>query len=251
MYYVKMLPYQVREAIEKNVPVILPLGVIEYHAEHLPLGTDSFVCMNAVERVEKRHPEVVVFPQFFYGCASYAVAAPEKNGSIQVDCKNLIPVAEDMFRSMLRVGFRNIHVFIAHQTEEFDQGMPTDLAFRTAGRHVIFDWLEGHAGEGWWGTEKYSNYYSGENNPFAWIQMHPFDVILPKGCTFKNDADHAGICETSEIMAMYPELVEKDRIDNSLWYARTGIDASAEYGEALLEGAARGIEANIGYKVED
>ncbi|MBQ7650668.1 MAG: creatininase family protein, partial [Victivallales bacterium] len=77
MFYVKMLPYQVREAIEKNVPVVLPLGVIEYHAEHLPLGTDSFVCMNAVERVEKRHPEIVVFPQFFYGAASYAVAAPE------------------------------------------------------------------------------------------------------------------------------------------------------------------------------
>ena len=251
MQYLKMLPYQVRKAIEDNVPVVLPVGVVEYHAEHLPLGVDSFVCMNAVERVEKRHPEIVVLPPFLYGCASYAVAAPEGNGSLQVDCLHLIPMAEDLFQSLLRVGFRNIHLFIAHQGEEFEQGMPTDLAFRTAARHTIFNWLEKHQGEGWWGTEKYSNYYSGENNPFAWIQMHPFDVILPKDCAFKNDADHAGICETSEIMAMYPELVEKDRIDNSLWYARTGIDASAEYGEALLEGAARGIEANIGYKVED
>ena len=42
MQYLKMLPYQIREAIDKNVPVVLPLGVVEYHAEHLPLGVDCF-----------------------------------------------------------------------------------------------------------------------------------------------------------------------------------------------------------------
>lgn len=251
MYYNKMLPYQVREAIDKNSPVVLPLGVIEYHAEHLPLGTDSFVCMKAIERAEARHPDMVVFPQFCYGCASYAVAAPERNGSIQVDCKHLIPVAEDIFNSMLRVGFRNIHVFIAHQIEEFEQGMPTDLAFRTAGRHVIFNWLEKNVGEGWWGTEQFSDYYGGDNNPFAWIQMHRFIVDPPKGCGFEFEGDHAGKCETSEIMASYPELVEMDRLDNSLWFARTAKDASPEYGEAMLEGAARGIEQSLGYEVMD
>ena len=60
MQYLKMLPYQVREAIEKNTPVVFPLGVVEYHAEHLPLGVDCFTCINAIERVEKRHPEIVV-----------------------------------------------------------------------------------------------------------------------------------------------------------------------------------------------
>ena len=65
-----MLPYQVREAIEKNYPVILPLGVIEYHAEHLPLGTDCFTCLEAINRVEKKHPEIVILPPFYYGAAS-------------------------------------------------------------------------------------------------------------------------------------------------------------------------------------
>ena len=56
MQYLKMLPYQVREAIEKNTPVVLPLGVIEYHAEHLPLGVDMFVAQNIIDRVEARRP---------------------------------------------------------------------------------------------------------------------------------------------------------------------------------------------------
>ena len=149
MQYLKMLPYQIREAIKNNVPVVLPLGVVEYHAEHLPLGVDCFTCINVIERVEARHPEIVVLPPFYYGAASLAVAAPENNGTVHVDAEKLIPVAKDIFHGLLRVGFRNIHCFIAHQTEEFRQGMPTDLAFRIAGRQTIFSWLEKESGEGY------------------------------------------------------------------------------------------------------
>ena len=113
---------------------------------------------------------MVVLPPFYYGAASWAVAKPERNGTVHVDALKLVPVAEEIFRGLLRVGFRNIHAFIAHQTEEFHQGMPTDLAFRLAARHVIFDWVEKESGEGWWGTEEFSNYYSDSNNPFNWIR---------------------------------------------------------------------------------
>lgn len=246
MEYLKMLPYQVREAIEKNVPVVLPLGTIEYHAEHLPLGVDSFCCIEAIRRVEERHPEMVILPPFYYGSASFAVAGPEGKGSIHADSAHLIPVAEDIFTSLLRVGFRNIHAFIAHQTEEFAQGMPTDLAFRFAGRHVIFNWLEKESGEGWWGTEKFSNYYSNSNNPFNWIRIHSCREHDTDGVQARlYPGDHAGKLETSETMAIYPEQVELDRIDDTIWFARAGKDASAEYGDAALEMASRDVEISL------
>lgn len=244
MQYLKMLPYQIREAIDKNVPVALPLGVVEYHAEHLPVGVDCFTVINIIERVERRHPELVVLPPFYYGAASLAVAAPERNGTIQVDAEKIVPVAEEIFRGLLRVGFRNIHCFIAHQTEEFYQGMPTDLAFRLAARHTVFEWLEKENGEGWWGTEGNSNYYSGSNNPFKWIQVHSHREH-PTEERKKYPGDHAGKLETSEIMHLYPELVELDRIDGSLWYARKGKEGSAEYGDAALELAADDVEKTL------
>jgi len=240
MQYLKMLPYQVREAIEKNTPVVLPLGVIEYHAEHLPLGVDMFVAQNIIDRVEARRPELVVLPPFYYGCASNAVAKAEGHGTLNVDSEKIIPIAEEIFSSLLKVGFRNIHAFVAHQTEEFYQGMPTDLAFRFAARHSIMEHLEKAAGEGWWGTEKYSAYYSGSNNPFAWIQVHPVRFKEETARRFKGD--HSGLLETSETLAMYPELVEMDRIDGSLWYARPAKDATAEYGEAALSASADDME---------
>ncbi len=242
MQYLKMLPYQIREAIDANTPAVLPLGVVEYHAEHLPLGVDCFTCIDAIERVEKRHPEIVVLPPFYYGAASLAVAKPERNGTIHVDAEKIVPVAEEIFHGLLRVGFRNIHGFIAHQTEEFHQGMPTDLAFRLAARHTVFNWLEKESGEGWWGTEKFSAYYSGSNNPFNWIRIHSISEARSLEDEKRFPGDHAGKLETSETMAIYPELVELDRIDGSLWYARAGKEASAEYGDAALENASRGIE---------
>ena len=240
MQYLNMLPYQIREAIEKNTPVVLPLGVIEYHAEHLPVGVDSFVAIETIRRVEERRPELVVLPPFYYGSASYAVAPPEGRGSIQVDSAHIIPVAEDIFRSLLRIGFRNIHCFIAHQTEEFVQGMPTDLAFKFAGRHTIFQFLEEVSGEGWWGREEMSDYYSGNNNPFAWIQVHPVRC-LPEVAELY-DGDHAGKLETSEMMAINGSVVEPDRNDGTIWFARPAVEASAAYGDAALTDTSRAAE---------
>lgn len=240
MQYLRMLPYQVRKAIADHVPVILPLGVIEYHAEHLPLGTDYFICQKAIDLLEERHPEVVVLPPFYYGAASLAVAAPELNGTVHVDAEKLVPVAEEIFSGLLRVGFRNIHAFIAHQTEEFFQGMPTDLAFRLAARHLIFTYVEKTVGEGWWGTDKFSDYYGNADNPFNWIRIHSLgnDPELRR----LYPGDHAGKLETSEMMSIDPETVELDRIDGRLWYARAGREGNAEYGAAALAGAADWME---------
>ena len=240
MKYMHMLPYQIREAIDKNVPAVLPLGVIEYHGEHLPTGVDALVAIDVVERVEKRHPEMVVLPPFYYGSASYAVASPERRGSIQVDSAHIIPVAEDIFRGLLRVGFRNIHCFIAHQTEEFGQGMPTDLAFRFAARHVIFDWLEKDPGEGWWGTEQFADYYSDDNNPFEWIGVHP--IRMDPAVQARFPGDHAGRLETSEAMVIVPDHVEPERRDDSLWFCREAKDADPAYGEEALNAAADCVE---------
>lgn len=43
MRYELMLPHQIRTAIDENWPVILPLGVLEYHGEHLAVGMDTLV----------------------------------------------------------------------------------------------------------------------------------------------------------------------------------------------------------------
>src|SRR3954469_21151668 len=186
-----MLPYQIRDAIDRNVPVVLPLGPLEYHGEHMAVGMDTLAVARSVERLE-REMGLVVLPTFYYGASSYAVEPPERNGSVQIESDHLIPVARDLFRGLLRIGFRNIHFFIHHQSENFVQGMPTDLAFKTAARQATFEFLEKTRGEGWWGSTAMSTYYEDHSrgaNPFNWIQGHP---LMDAEIIGRYAFDHAG-----------------------------------------------------------
>ena len=53
----------------------------------------------------------------------------------------------EYFATLLRIGFRNVHAFIHHQSENFGAGMPTDLAFKLAARQATFEFLDAAIGE--------------------------------------------------------------------------------------------------------
>ena len=53
MRYELMRPSQLREAIAKRTPIVLPLGVLEYHSEHLPVGMDTLAVERALWEYEK------------------------------------------------------------------------------------------------------------------------------------------------------------------------------------------------------
>jgi creatinine amidohydrolase/Fe(II)-dependent formamide hydrolase-like protein len=230
MRYELMLPHQIRAAIAANWPVVLPLGVLEYHGEHMALGMDTLAVVKMLELVEKEI-DIVILPPFYYGAASYAVEPPEGNGSVQVEGGVLAPLAEALFFSLLRVGFRNIHAIIHHQTENFAAGMPTDLAFKSAGRQATFRFIERESGEGWWGNEKMAAYYAEHaagNNPFNWVRVHP---LMTPEIVAEYPFDHAGQGETSLMMALCPEAVDMRRFEqNKGWYTASARDASPALG---------------------
>jgi len=230
MRYEMMLPHQVRTAIAESWPVVLPLGVLEYHGEHLALGMDTLAVTRILDLYEKEQP-IVILPPFYYGAASYAVEKPEGKGSVHVDAEKILPFAKEMFRGLLRIGFRNIHGFIHHQTENFAAGMPTDLAFKFAGRQAIFEFLERERGEGWWGNAAMADYYAEHANgsdPFNWIKIHP---LMTADIVAEYPFDHAGIGETSLMMALCPEGVDMARLDPDEWYSASAKQASQALGE--------------------
>jgi creatinine amidohydrolase/Fe(II)-dependent formamide hydrolase-like protein len=230
MRYEKMLPDQIRAAIDQRWPGVLPLGVLEYHGEHMAVGMDTLAVTGVLDLLEKEM-NLVILPPFYYGAASYAVEPPERTGTLHVDAEALLPFAKAMFHGLLRIGFRNIHVVIHHQTENFAVGMPTDLAFKFAARQAIFAFLEKERGEGWWGDTKMADYYAQQaagDDPFNWIKVHP--LMAPEamvGYPF----DHAGLGETALLMALFPEGVDLSKASDDKWYARSAKDATVALGE--------------------
>ena len=245
MHFELMLPYQIKEAITKNIPVVLPIGVMEYHGEHMAVGMDKLAVTKSLERLEKQM-EVIILPSFSYGAASYAVAKPEENGTLHIDASILAPLAEEIFAGLLRVGFRNIHGVVHHQTENFSSGMPTDLAFKIGARQAIFKFLERTNGEGWWGAENMSDYYAEHesgSDPFNWIKIHPLmDSEIIKNYIF----DHAGEGETSLLMALAPDGVEIDRVsENKTWYTKSVPNSSKNKGELVVSKIVKSLMKRI------
>jgi len=235
MRYELMFPDQIRDAIDKNTPVVMALGVIEYHGEHLSPGVDSVLVQRALELLEKEMP-LVILPPYYYGAGSWAVAGPERKGGMHFDSDVLNKYARQLFYNLLRIGFRNVYLFVHHQSENFSNGMPTDLAFKLAARQEIFSFVERERGEGWWGEDiKSANYYDEHvtgNDPFSWIHICPF---MSEDAQAVYPIDHAGEQETSLMMALCPEAVDMKRLDLSKWYAMGATKASLEYGNNAKE----------------
>jgi creatinine amidohydrolase len=241
MQFDRMRPGQIAEAVAAGLPVVLPIGVMEYHGQHLPAGVDLLIVTETLRRLGDR---IVTLPPFAYGAASHAVAGPGA-GTLHVDPAAFLPLAEALFAGLLATGFRAIHAVIHHQTENFAQGMPTDLTFRLAARNAIFRHLEASRGPGWWGRGEMADYYArhaaGED-PFTWIRMHP---LFPKGADFP--FDHAGLGETALMLALAPETVDLQRARaGGHWYTETAPQATADLGERGVAIALAHMRAVLG-----
>lgn len=99
-----MMTRDVQEAKEKNLPVIIPIGTIEWHGPHCALGCDTFVCTGLADKIAEQK-EVVVAPPVWYGVASYAVGGPE-NGTVHIDVDVYEQYIYNILKSMLYGGLK-------------------------------------------------------------------------------------------------------------------------------------------------
>jgi creatinine amidohydrolase len=159
--------------------VILPIGSLEEHGPHLPLGTDAFHALEVARRVGDLRP-VVVAPPVFYGmCRS----TREHPGTVSISGDTLRALLMDAGREFFRQGLRNL-MFIS-----------------------------GHAG----GTHISAMVEAGEcllaELPQAQVAVVNLLDLLREVLTEQPDLvktkgdSHAGEVETAIMMAAYPQLV--------------------------------------------
>lgn len=233
MYLNKCFPRELAEAKEKNTPVVIAGGTVEYHGPHCAFGCDTLVAEGLIEKLAERK-EIIIAPSVAYSPSSYAVG-DATTGTVHVKENAFEEYLYYVFKSFLYTGLRNIYVVIHHQ---FEQGslMPMTLSYMKAGKRATMEYLEETLGQGWWGSESYSDYYEnlgGGDDPFSWIKVIP--TMSPEVQT-ATGYDHAGKYETSILMALYPDAVKKERLgDIKHWFTASAADASAELGQKMVD----------------
>lgn len=95
---------------------ILPVGVVEEHGAHLPLGLDSFAAEvyaeAAAPHLEEAGYEVVIAPTISYGVARSAIDFP---GTLSLEPETLRSMIVDIGRSLSRHGLNRLVILNGHR----------------------------------------------------------------------------------------------------------------------------------------
>ena len=102
------------QAIGEDPIVVIPVGSIEQHGNHLPVGTDSFaadaVARRAAEGWEGKR-RLFLLPTVWSGLSPHHMGLP---GSITLRSETFIRVLEDITASLLHQGVRRILLLNGH-----------------------------------------------------------------------------------------------------------------------------------------
>lgn len=98
---------QLREVSRDGTVVLAPIAACEQHSRHLPTITDTVLVTGVAEGVERRLPEqVLLLPTQWLGASSHhlrfgATLSAEVDTHIEMLCDLLTPLLEDGYRRLL------------------------------------------------------------------------------------------------------------------------------------------------------
>jgi creatinine amidohydrolase len=215
---------EVRDAIKAGkTTVILPTGGTEQNGPHMVLGKHNFIIRHTADRIARGLGDTLVAPVVAY--------VPEGNieppsghmrypGAITLPNEHYMKLLEYAARSFKVNGFKDI-VFIG------------DSGGNQNGLKQVAELLN----KEWTGTgvrvHFVPDYYSASGESFrAWLAS--------QGEKQDDIGTHAGITDTSQLMAIDPKLIRKDKLADRGGFEGSGVSgnptrASVAYGRKGLE----------------
>ena len=100
------------DALDRSIPVILPVAAIEQHGLHLPLATDRMIVEYFCQQLNEAIPDqVLILPVMSVGCSEHHM---EFTGSLTLKHDTFQQQAEDILGSVVVHGFKNLIIYNSH-----------------------------------------------------------------------------------------------------------------------------------------
>jgi creatinine amidohydrolase len=127
------------EAGDRSVAFV-PVGAVEAHGEHAPLGTDHFIAGEIARRLAER-ANGLVFPRLPLGVLDVGYVFDHLAGSVGVRAETLIAVATDVGTQLARGGFRRVVFVNGHGPNAAPLTLATFNVHReTQAQAAVVDW---------------------------------------------------------------------------------------------------------------
>ena len=217
MLWTELRSDEFKDAVEKcNGVCVIPIGCVEAHGIHLPLGCDTMTVLEYCRRASELEP-VCVFPAIYFGEKSGAGDFP---GTIIFPTTLIWQILEQSCYEIARNGFKKIIIMNGH-------GGNADM-LKAFVRQMIQkkpDFLVYYA-------------YLGMSDPakiLAETEKHPYltdeDVATIDDYVKSGKFDgHGGFCETSALYDVCPELICLENMEKRDGRSRKLFSGFRQYG---------------------
>lgn len=205
---VEMTWQEIDKMAKEDALVILPLGVIEEHGYHLPLGTDIYLAVsqawNIKDEMEKAGEPCIIAPPYYWG--TMEVVTKNFPGSFTARPETIRLMLLDIWESLERSGFRRVLTTNAHGDRLHQRAIWDTLKeYNADSTHELnVRWLtfeDDASADGLNGKEDYI------------LAVPPYDFEkMVHGLEHMTDQFdiHAGAFETACMREAFPELTDMD-----------------------------------------
>lgn len=168
----ELRPAELAARIAAVPALVLPMGTIEWHSHHLPLGLDGLKAQALAEGVAERTGAVLA-PATWW--AAGGVPFPY---TLRLPADLIAPLLREVLIQYARMGFRTLLIMNGHF------GLENSVLVRRAAVHCM------------------------QATAATVLPVAEYEVLTDLG----NHGDHAGIWETSLLWAARPDLVHLDAV---------------------------------------
>lgn len=201
----------IKRAAEEGYVAAIPLGSLEVHGPHLPVGIDGIVAHRIALEVAKRE-KVVVLPPLFY---AYVPENRHFPGTVSLTAPTLLTLLREVCSELERMGFRKILIINGHG------GNVAPL------RVFLREWL-----------------WRGRSCVYAVTAPWSLAADVIERVRESRVTGHACEVETSIALYVVPELVRTDRIPRG--EAETGPSSVVEGAETPVDWVAYAVHGFVG-----
>jgi creatinine amidohydrolase len=110
----EMTPEEITEALKQVDTVVIPLGTVEQHGPHLPVGTDAIIPITVAKRLAEKI-KVLVAPPIYYG---NSLSMSDMKGVFTITPDSLANLLLDLCKSFAKQGFKKIVFLNGHGGNE-------------------------------------------------------------------------------------------------------------------------------------
>jgi creatinine amidohydrolase len=218
--YTELRPHEFRGRLATRPIAYLPLGTLEWHGEHLPLGSDALISAGLMEICARRLGGIVM-PAIHLGPdrSSLTPDGQQLQGMDTADCTTPNRQLDGSCYWASQGFFLTLVDAILAQ-------------LKRAGFEAVF--ADGHGPS----RKSWAENMAEREKRFG---MKLFGVTRELKGKWLSQVDHAARNETSLVMALHPELADLGRLpeDRDTWPQGVGgkdpRDATADYGRECLE----------------